>query len=177
MYQGGRQDPLTQLYHFDHRDYSPSLGTWTSQDPLQYINGVNTYQFVMSNPVGNVDPSGEVWQWIQSTWNWLQSPFAWMGNMIEGVANYAYAGMMAQMNSGENANYYNQIMYGHNLPPNLRAGTPMQRFNLDNGIAAFKKLGKSVPGTSVTGPCDLPITPRAYGKALGKKSLEKVLSK
>ncbi len=59
MYQGGRQDPLTQLYHFDHRDYSPSLGTWTSQDPLQYINGVNTYQFVMSNPVGNVDPIGE----------------------------------------------------------------------------------------------------------------------
>jgi hypothetical protein len=36
------------------------LGTWTSQDPLQYINGVNTYQFVMSNPVGNLDPSGEV---------------------------------------------------------------------------------------------------------------------
>jgi hypothetical protein len=35
------------------------LGTWTSQDPLQYINGVNTYQFVMSNPVGNVDPIGE----------------------------------------------------------------------------------------------------------------------
>ena len=60
MYQGGRQDPLTQLYHFDHRDYSTSLGTWTSQDPLQYINGANTYQFVMSNPVGNVDPWGTV---------------------------------------------------------------------------------------------------------------------
>ena len=58
MYQGGRQDPLTQLYHFDHREYSASLGTWTSQDPLQYINGANTYQFVVGNPVNAADPSG-----------------------------------------------------------------------------------------------------------------------
>ena len=59
MYQGGRQDPITQLYRFDHRDYSASLGTWTSQDPLQYINGANTYQFVESSPVNWVDPSGQ----------------------------------------------------------------------------------------------------------------------
>ena len=59
MYQGGRQDPITGLYHFDHRDYSTSLGVWISQDPLHYVNGANTYQFVMSNPVGNVDATGE----------------------------------------------------------------------------------------------------------------------
>jgi hypothetical protein len=29
------------------------------QDPAQYINGANTYQFVDSSPVGNVDASGE----------------------------------------------------------------------------------------------------------------------
>ena len=58
LYQGGRQDPITGLYHFDHRDYSTSLGTWISQDPLQYINGANTYQFVMSNPVDKFDPKG-----------------------------------------------------------------------------------------------------------------------
>jgi hypothetical protein len=28
------------------------------QDPAQYINGANTYQFVDSSPVGNVDASG-----------------------------------------------------------------------------------------------------------------------
>jgi RHS repeat-associated protein len=58
MYQGGRQDAATGLYLFQHRNYSPSLSTWTSQDPLQYINGANTYQFVMSNPVGRMDPWG-----------------------------------------------------------------------------------------------------------------------
>ena len=60
LYQGGRQDTATGLYLFQHRNYSPSLGTWTSQDPLQYINGANTYQFVMSNPVDAVDPKGSL---------------------------------------------------------------------------------------------------------------------
>ena len=64
MYKVGRQDPITGLYHFDHRDYSTSLGTWISQDPMQYFNGANTYQFVVSNPVGRVDTIGlaETWK-------------------------------------------------------------------------------------------------------------------
>lgn len=51
-------DPVTGLYYERYRNYSPALGTWISQDPLSYINGVNTYQFVTSNPVGAVDSSG-----------------------------------------------------------------------------------------------------------------------
>ena len=51
-------DSVTGLYYERNRNYSPSLGTWTSQDPLQYINGANAYQFVMGNPVGNRDASG-----------------------------------------------------------------------------------------------------------------------
>ncbi len=58
LYQGMTFDPVTGLYYERHRNYSPSLGTWTSQDPAGYINGANTYQFVMSNPVGNIDPKG-----------------------------------------------------------------------------------------------------------------------
>ncbi|NNM85249.1 MAG: RHS repeat-associated core domain-containing protein [Phycisphaerales bacterium] len=58
MYQGGRFDSATGLYHFGARNYSASLGIWISQDPLQYINGANTYQFVDSSPVLEADPSG-----------------------------------------------------------------------------------------------------------------------
>ena len=58
MYQGGRFDTATGLYHFGARNYSPSLGIWISQDPLQYVNGADTYQMEMSGPVGAVDPSG-----------------------------------------------------------------------------------------------------------------------
>ena len=69
LYQGMSQDPVTGLYYERARWYSTSLGTWISQDPAGYINGADTYQFVMSNPAGAVDPSG--------LWNW-----AWWGDFI-----------------------------------------------------------------------------------------------
>ncbi len=45
--------PITR----NHRS-APILGDWMEQDPAQYINGANTYQFVDSSPVGNVDAEG-----------------------------------------------------------------------------------------------------------------------
>ena len=58
LYQGMTLDPMTGLYYARNRNYSPSLGRWINQDPAGYINGANTYQFVESNPAGNVDPWG-----------------------------------------------------------------------------------------------------------------------
>ena len=58
LYQGMTLDSVTGLYYARNRNYDPSLGRWINQDPAGYINGANTYQFVMSNPVGKVDPSG-----------------------------------------------------------------------------------------------------------------------
>ncbi len=58
LYQGMTLDSVTGLYYSRFRNYSPSLGTWISQDPLSYVNGANTYQFVGSGPVGSVDPLG-----------------------------------------------------------------------------------------------------------------------
>ena len=53
--------PVTGLYYERARWYSPSLGTWISQDPAGFVNGANTYQFVMSSPVGRVDASGALY--------------------------------------------------------------------------------------------------------------------
>ena len=90
----GANDPVTGLYYERARWYSPSLGTWVSQDPAQYpsaaaqprpptsagfraveetyfagislpqlnINGADTYQFVIGNPLGRVDAGG-LWYW------------------------------------------------------------------------------------------------------------------
>ena len=58
LYQGMALDAVTGLYYSRNRNYSTTLGTWVSQDPAGYINGANTYQFVVGNPAGNVDPSG-----------------------------------------------------------------------------------------------------------------------
>jgi RHS repeat-associated protein len=52
LYQGMTLDAVTGLYDERNRNYSPTPGRWTSQDPLGYINGANTYQFVESSPVG-----------------------------------------------------------------------------------------------------------------------------
>ena len=54
----GASDPVTGLYYERARWYSPSLGTWISQDPAGYINGADTYQFVGDGPVGRVDAGG-----------------------------------------------------------------------------------------------------------------------
>ena len=58
LYQGMTLDAVTGLYYERFRNYSPTLGRWTSQDQLGYVNGANTYQFVGSDPVGNVDAEG-----------------------------------------------------------------------------------------------------------------------
>ncbi len=58
LYQGMTLDPVTGLYYARNRNYSPTLGRWINQDPAGYINGANTYQFVLSNPVNRVDPWG-----------------------------------------------------------------------------------------------------------------------
>ncbi len=35
-----------------------AIGRWMVQGPAQFVNGANTYQFVNSSPVGNVDAEG-----------------------------------------------------------------------------------------------------------------------
>ena len=47
------------LYHFRHRDYSPTLGRWTSLDPLRYDAGdVNLYRALGNGVTNRLDPSG-----------------------------------------------------------------------------------------------------------------------
>ena len=58
LFQGGRIDPLTGLYHFGARNYNPETGTWIEQDPAGYVNGSVLYQFVLDSPVDYVDPTG-----------------------------------------------------------------------------------------------------------------------
>jgi len=38
--------------------YDPAIGRWTTEDPEEYVDGPNLYQFVGSNPINRVDPQG-----------------------------------------------------------------------------------------------------------------------
>ncbi len=65
MHQGGRQDPITGLYSFRHRDYSPTLGNWVEQDPAGYVNGANVYSSDSGRPAAVADPMG-LWKILRN---------------------------------------------------------------------------------------------------------------
>jgi RHS repeat-associated protein len=40
------------------RDYDPSVGRYTTSDPLGLVGGINTFAYVENSPLTRVDPSG-----------------------------------------------------------------------------------------------------------------------
>lgn len=58
LWTGQRYDVGVVLYHHLFRTYSPSAGRWITRDPEGYIDGLNLYERVRSNPVIFADPFG-----------------------------------------------------------------------------------------------------------------------
>ncbi|MDF0653131.1 MAG: RHS repeat-associated core domain-containing protein [Nitrospira sp.] len=59
FHQGGRYDYATGLFHYRHRDYSPTLMRWVGMDPIGLRGGdTNLYQYISATPVSHVDPWG-----------------------------------------------------------------------------------------------------------------------
>jgi len=55
---GQRFDKETNLLYNYFRDYDPSLGRYVESDPLGLRGGLNTYAYVESNPLSQIDPKG-----------------------------------------------------------------------------------------------------------------------
>jgi RHS repeat-associated protein len=59
VHQGGRWDAAAGLYHFRHRDYSPTLMRWASVDPIGFrARDVNLNRYEGNSPLIWVDPRG-----------------------------------------------------------------------------------------------------------------------
>jgi RHS repeat-associated protein len=56
---GGKQDIVTGRLHFRNRDYDPTLGRWSSRDPIGFEGSpYNLYEYVDGNPIAKTDPTG-----------------------------------------------------------------------------------------------------------------------
>lgn len=58
-YAGGLYDLDTKFVRFGARDYDPTIGRWTTKDPIGFNGGdTNLYAYVGGDPMSYVDPSG-----------------------------------------------------------------------------------------------------------------------
>ncbi len=57
-YTGRERDPDTGLLYYRARFYDPQLGRFISEDPIGFAGGMNWYEYVGSNPVRRIDPTG-----------------------------------------------------------------------------------------------------------------------
>jgi RHS repeat-associated protein len=51
-------DRETGLYYNYFRSYDPSVGRYTQSDPTGLPGGINSYAYVINNPIANMDPNG-----------------------------------------------------------------------------------------------------------------------
>jgi RHS repeat-associated protein len=51
-------NPETDDYTVRFRHYDPEIGRWIERDPAGYVDGLSVFEYVLSGPIGNVDPYG-----------------------------------------------------------------------------------------------------------------------
>lgn len=68
-----RCDPFSALQFFGRRCYDPTLGRWTTPDPLFFYDASNLYTFVRNDPLTHCDPSGMFS--MSSIWNTMTNKF------------------------------------------------------------------------------------------------------
>jgi RHS repeat-associated protein len=55
---GGLYDKDTGLVRFGARDYDASVGRWSSKDPMLFYSGLNTFAYVLNDPINFLDRKG-----------------------------------------------------------------------------------------------------------------------
>jgi RHS repeat-associated protein len=58
LFTGRRYDVESGIYYYRARCYHPDLGRFLNPDPKGFIDGLNLYEYAMSNPLRYIDPRG-----------------------------------------------------------------------------------------------------------------------
>jgi len=64
---GYYHDAETGNAYIRWRIYSPSIGRFTSTDPVGFVDGPNQYVVVLNDPINSIDPSGLVLAAVDGT--------------------------------------------------------------------------------------------------------------
>jgi RHS repeat-associated protein len=78
---GQYYDGESGLHYNGFRDYDPRLGRYIESDPIGLMGGVNTYAYVGGNPLGWVDPTGLLFEWMGGPWTGFGSDVSTPGNL------------------------------------------------------------------------------------------------
>ena len=147
---GGLYDPDTGLVHFGAREYDARTGRFLSKDPLSVPEGgdFNSYRYVGSNPVNNVDPMG-LWYLGISAGGYISvSPVVSTFTAEKGT----YVGYNS--NGGATATPYtsNTTVFGPGIGGSVGGSATINAGWGDNPAGNFYGLSLSLPGLgSVTG--------------------------
>lgn len=72
-FSGQYYDAETLLHYNYFRDYDASVGRYAKSDPIGLQGGLNTYAYVLSNPIRDADPSGRYPPGAHSSFSYVQA--------------------------------------------------------------------------------------------------------
>lgn len=106
------------------RHYDPTIGRWTSKDPIGFRGGdTNLYGYVFNDPVNFIDPTGKFFM--------LALPFS--GAIVQGIA-YS-AALVSGLTTGWLINEITNVF--QNQPKRPMTGPPSGVIELPNGDKRF----------------------------------------
>jgi RHS repeat-associated protein len=80
-------DEETDLYHYMHRPYTPTLQRWLNRDPMGEDGGMNLYNYVANGPINWIDPYGLSQEGAEAAYGETSSLYPQLTTLPKGQAH------------------------------------------------------------------------------------------